>query len=51
MRLPSTFVANSSAGYPPDFQDGAVQTVLRQAEALSTNLASEFFFQKYYKLK
>ncbi|MCB2052606.1 MAG: DUF3387 domain-containing protein, partial [Novosphingobium sp.] len=24
-------------GYPPDLQDAAVQTVLRQAEALSSN--------------
>jgi type I restriction enzyme R subunit len=27
-------------GYPPDLQDAAVQTVLRQAEALSTNWAA-----------
>jgi type I restriction enzyme, R subunit len=26
-------------GYPPDLQDAAVQTVLRQAEALSSNWA------------
>ena len=26
-------------GYPPDLQDGAVQTVLQQAEALTTNWA------------
>jgi type I restriction enzyme R subunit len=30
-------------GYPPDLQDAAVQTVLRQAEALSANWASELF--------
>ena len=27
-------------GYPPDLQDSAVQNVLRQAEALSTELAA-----------
>ena len=27
-------------GYPPDLQDAAVQTVLKQAEALSTKWAS-----------